>query len=153
MQSTLTIFTTLSPFAHPLPIGRKDHKKGPVLHPQHLHLFFNCILIFQGEFTLVLHMCLYCALVRLTTFFSYSCSIALLPYYSAAFSVFCYSIFIHKCNVFQCYSLVSFLFPLSPLHSPLRQTHYYNNFSPLCLSLCVFCLCLSLYMCIQYLMV
>jgi hypothetical protein len=35
----------------------------------------------------------------------YAFSISFLPYYSTAFNAFHYAIFIHKCNVFQYYSL------------------------------------------------
>jgi hypothetical protein len=69
------------------------------------------ILIVQGGVHLLFHI-LY--ITQINPFIIYSFSTTLLPYYSAAFSAFCYTIFIHR--------LTCLLFTLSlPPCSPIIQ--------------------------------
>jgi hypothetical protein len=60
---------------------------------------------------MVFHTCIYWALIRLPLLVTFS--IALFPYYSTAFAAFCYTIFIHRCNVFTYYSFYITIVPFS----------------------------------------
>jgi hypothetical protein len=82
---------TLSIYLYP-PTGT-HLQTGPVLlcFPS----FFQHILIAQEGFTLVFYRCIYCTLIKVTSSFSFSFSIVLLPSYSTAVSVFHYTIVIH----------------------------------------------------------
>jgi hypothetical protein len=135
MQSTSTIFILFHPphLPSPLPLvitPRENLFYTPVLN------FLKCILVIQGDFTLILHTCLYCILIRLTPFINYPFSITLIPYYSIIFCTCHYTIIMHRYNVFWLYSLSVISFPLSPpcSPSPLRQIHYYNHVLSLSLS-------------------
>jgi hypothetical protein len=81
-----------------------------------LSIVFKYMLIIQGSFTMVSQACIYHMLIRLAPITH--TSIALVPYYSATFSMFCYTIFIHRYNVFFLYYSLShslfFSLPLSP---------------------------------------
>jgi hypothetical protein len=117
IQSTLTIFTLL---LYPPP----SHQIPPLYRTCFTILFFIILGVpsFSRGFHLVFHTCT-CTLIRLTPTITYSYSITLLPDYSTAFSTFCYTIFMPRCNVFHIFML-SFSFPHLPPPSHLRQTCY-----------------------------
>jgi hypothetical protein len=110
------------PFTLPLvPTHGQDQFYLPALH------FFKWLMIVQGVFTMVFHKCKHYTLIRLTPCIIYSFSITLQPYYSTTFSAFQYTIFIHRFDVFQYYSLSITLFssptsPESPPTDPLLQS-------------------------------
>jgi hypothetical protein len=81
-------------------------------------------LIFQWEFPLAFHTCIYCILIRLTSCVIYSFSIVQLPCYLTAFSAFHYTTFIHRHIYFNIIHFLSLTFLLLP---PFRQNHYYNH--------------------------
>jgi hypothetical protein len=78
------------------------------------------------RFPLAFQTCTYRALIRLSTSVTSSFSLALPPYYSAALSALCYTVFIHRCVAFQYYSLCRPLFLscllIVPSHRPLTYS-------------------------------
>jgi hypothetical protein len=131
MQSTLTIFAFLHPLCFPsllqlVPTPGQDLFYPPMLH--FIKVYINC----SKGFCLGISYTLICQTsIRLISSIIYSFSIILFPYYSSAFSTFCYVVFIHICSAFQYYSL-SFSFPVLPPHCSHRQICYYYH------SLCLY---------------
>jgi hypothetical protein len=80
------------PFALPSPTGTHPWT-GHILpfHPS----IFKCKFLIQEGVTLVFHTCIYDFLFRLIPSIPYTFSIALLLYYTIAFSALCYAI---KCT-------------------------------------------------------
>jgi hypothetical protein len=60
--------------------------------------FLKCILTVQGDFALVFQTCIYRAF-RVITYSKITYFMALIPYYSTAYSGVHYAIFIHRCSV------------------------------------------------------
>jgi hypothetical protein len=119
IQSTFTIFTLLYPLCSPSPL----FWTGPVLHL--CHSFFKSVFIVQGDCSMIFHQWIFCTLIRITPSITFS-PIPLCPYYSTAFSVFHYIIYIHRCSIFWYHSLSFILFPFSP---PLNSFTITNIFS------------------------
>jgi hypothetical protein len=114
-QSSLSFTLSIALPLSLLPTLRQDLFYLLVLH------FLKCKLIVNEDIFCISHLCVYWTLIRLTPSVTYSVFIALLPYNSAAFSALRYTLFIHRCIVFQYYSLtIIFSFPLPTPYYPLR---------------------------------
>jgi hypothetical protein len=125
MQNTVTIFTFIHFLHSPsslllVPIFEQDLFYFPVLY------FLVYILCLKGFHHGISPM----NLLYFNQINPFYCSVFPYPSYTPLFNcfqAFCYAISIHKCNVFQCYSL-SFSFPVPPpiisSKSPMLQTSY-----------------------------
>jgi hypothetical protein len=108
-----------------------------------LHSVLHCLSVwslFKG-FALAFHLQIYCTFISITPLL-FSLAFPLTLCWSSAFNVFCCVLFLHRCNLFQHYSIILFSSP---------SCAYYPQTVPLlekCLS--IYVIWSWLYLCIHF---